>query len=79
MTDPVIGATITEVRPMTAAELAAEGWDLTIHGAPAALVLSTGAVIYASRDEEGNGYGALFGVLPDGGTAIAFHPAQEAT
>jgi hypothetical protein len=60
--DPVIGATIVTVRPMTKAEADVEGWSITgRHGAPFVVVLSTGAVLYPSRDDEGNGPGALFG------------------
>lgn len=60
-----IGRTITNVRPMTAAELEAEGWDEYRYGGTA-LVLDGGGLIYASRDDEGNGPGALFAVMDDG-------------
>lgn len=64
--DPVIGATIVDVRPMTAQEIENEGWEVfAFRGAPLALVLSTGAILYASQDEEGNGPGAFFGLLKD--------------
>lgn len=56
------GRKIVEVRPMTAKEVAREGWD-----SPATvLVLDDGSLLYASRDEEGNGSGALFGITADG-------------
>lgn len=68
MTDDftLVGRRITEVRPMTAAEVEAEGWYETIHGVPTALVLDDGTVLYPSQDPEGNGGGALFGVGSDG-------------
>lgn len=69
--DPVIGATITSIRPMTKAEADRESWFITgRHGAPLVLVLSTGAILYPSRDEEGNGPGALFGAYQ--GQGISF-------
>ena len=60
--DDVTGASIIKVRGMTNLELSKEGWDVdNIDGRPTALVLSNGTVLYASRDGEGNGAGALFG------------------
>ena len=59
--DPVIGQKIVAVRAMTSAEQKAEGWEGACHGPATVLVLSNGARIYASQDEEGNGPGALFG------------------
>ena len=55
------GAKIVEVRPMTRKEMNAEGWEMTMHGAPAVLVLDNGSRLYASQDSEGNGPGAIFG------------------
>jgi hypothetical protein len=60
-TDPVLGAKIVKVRKMTEEELEAEGWDDCGRKIATALVLSTGAVIYASSDDEGNGPGTIFG------------------
>ena len=58
----LVGLTITAVRPMLAAELRREGWEANLrHGVPACLVLSDGSKLYASRDDEGNGPGILFG------------------
>lgn len=69
--DPVIGAIIVDVRPMTQAELDTEAWEVYPHHvAPIAIVLSTGAILYPSRDEEGNGPGVLFGILPDKSTIM---------
>lgn len=56
MTD-LVGATIKSVRWMTAAEMEKEGWSL-----PAiVLEMEEGGKLFASRDEEGNGPGTLFG------------------
>jgi hypothetical protein len=55
--DPVIGLRIVDVRGMTSAEVNKEGWGQST----TVLVLEDGTKIYASRDEEGNGPGALFG------------------
>lgn len=61
--DPVIGAKIVGIRRMMPSELRALYWDDSRgHEIPIAIVLSTGAVLYPSRDDEGNGPGALFGV-----------------
>jgi len=53
------GATIKEVREMTPAEMQTEGWES--RSFIPCIVLDTGAVLYASSDEEGNNPGALFG------------------
>ncbi len=55
----ITGRRIVEVRAMSARELNAEGWppDETVP----VLVLDNGAILLPSRDEEGNGTGALFG------------------
>ena len=62
MKDPIIGQKIVNARPMTKAEQEDEGWD----GFTTVLVLSDGTLLYASRDEEGNGAGALFGKSSSG-------------
>ncbi len=72
-TDPVVGATIVAVRPMTKEEAEREGWSIGgRQGAPMVLELSTGAVLYPSQDEEGNGPGALFGHFR--GQSVTFVP-----
>lgn len=55
----LVGRRIVEMRAMSARELEAEGWppDETVP----VLVLDNGAILFPSRDEEGNGPGALFG------------------
>lgn len=64
VTNGIVGCRIVAVRPMTPAELAHEGWPQDAR-APA-IVLVDGAVLYASRDDEGNGPGAIFGTSADG-------------
>jgi len=53
------------MRNMTKAELKREGWD----GKCICLELDDGTILYPSRDEEGNGPGALFG-YEDGKTIM---------
>jgi hypothetical protein len=55
----LVGRRIVEVRAMSTRELEAEGWPAD-ETAPV-LVLDNGAILFPSRDEEGNGPGALFG------------------
>jgi hypothetical protein len=59
MKSNLIGRKIFDVKPMGKAELEAEGWDDT--GTAVVIVLDDGTKLYASRDDEGNGAGALFG------------------
>lgn len=66
--DPIWGATVVRVRPMTAAELTREGWEARKWDRPLAIELSSGALLYASQDDEGNGPGALFAWTPKQGT-----------
>lgn len=64
VTEGIVGRRIVAVRSMTPAELADEGWP---HDARApAMVLDDGSVLYASRDYEGNGPGAIFGTSAGG-------------
>ena len=62
-TPTITGLRIVAVRPMTKVEAAREGWDIRRY-APTVLVLENNSVVYASRDSEGNGPGALFGAIP---------------
>ena len=64
----IVGKTIVKIRLMTKKEMEEEGWEVSSHGAPTAIELSGGTVIYPSRDSEGNGGGALFGYDKDGNT-----------
>lgn len=57
----MIGAKIVRIRKLTKSELGFEGWDdANVVG----IELDNGTILYASRDEEGNGAGALFGQNP---------------
>ena len=60
----LVGRRIVEVRAMSKSELEAEGWPAD-EIAPV-LVLDSGTVVVPSRDEEGNGPGALFGATVGG-------------
>jgi hypothetical protein len=63
------GMTITELRPMTPAEIEAEGWEVRYgNGTPLVMVLSNGIRLYPSQDYEGNGGGVLFGIDQEGET-----------
>jgi len=57
----IVGLKIKDVRKMTSKEMKAEGWDGDCFGVTC-IVLEDGTKIYSSRDSEGNGPGALFGV-----------------
>ena len=58
-----IGQKIVGVRELTDAEMRSNGWDI---GYCIAIVLSDGSLLYAMRDYEGNGPGALVGRLRTG-------------
>ena len=62
MANTLEGTSIVKVRAMTKAEIKREGWDYCVRSDESliALVLSNGYVVYPSRDDEGNGPGALF-------------------
>ena len=66
--DTLIGQTITAVRPLTDSEARAEGWEITPHDPCIVIETSGGWKLYPSRDSEGNGPGALFGIMPNGKT-----------
>ena len=61
----IVGQKIVNVRALTSKEMKREGWEEDAHGKPTALVLENGVILYPSRDEEGNGAGALFGHNPE--------------
>lgn len=61
-----VGQRIVDVRELTRTEMVMQGWDPGPHDVCVALVLTDGTIIYASRDYEGNGPGALFGTLLTG-------------
>lgn len=54
-----VGRTIVGVRPMDENELKKEWWSGEYP--PTVIVLNDGSLVYPSRDDEGNGPGALFG------------------
>jgi hypothetical protein len=62
--DNIVGSTIIGIRPMTADEMKAEGWEK--REIPMVLVLSSGTILYPSQDTEGNDAGSLFGKTSDG-------------
>lgn len=63
----LIGKTVTAIRPLTLAELRAEGWPGWVQGyRPLLIEFSDGTKLYPSQDEEGNGPGVFFGVTSDG-------------
>ena len=53
------GRKIVKIRDMTTKEAVAEGWSLR-YNTCRVLELDNGVKLYASRDYEGNGPGALF-------------------
>jgi len=57
--------TVSEVRQMTDAELEREGWDHYRGSTPTVLVFEDGTRVFPSKDPEGNGPGALFGISND--------------
>lgn len=61
----MLGLEIVGIRKLTKKEIKDEGWGGSID-VPMAIVLSDGTLLYASRDEEGNGPGQIFGKAPDG-------------
>lgn len=60
MNEDLIGKKLVAIRPMTPIEKADEGWDFGGEET-AALGFEDGTVLFASRDYEGNGPGAIFG------------------
>ena len=57
----IVGRKIVAVRPMKNLEQIVAGWDRW-DNVPTAIVLDDGTVLFASRDEEGNGPGEIFGL-----------------
>lgn len=69
----ITGKTIVEVRPMTEEEMRRESWSR----GTTAIVLSNGAILYPSQDEEGNGPGELFGYDPKEKSTFYVFPSKE--
>jgi len=57
----IVGAKIKVIREMTNNELNENGWDKDFHHTPMAIEFDNGDILYPSRDDEGNGYGSIFG------------------
>jgi hypothetical protein len=57
----LVGKTITAVRYLSDEERDDLGW----HNRSVVIVLSDGTMLYPSRDDEGNGAGALFTTLEE--------------
>lgn len=72
---PLVGARVVAVRSLDPADAEAMGWRVGRMDAPVALVLSTGEVVFPSRDGEGNGPGALY--VYDGTRARLVTPGRE--
>lgn len=67
MTKVNYGQQIVEIREMTKEEAKEQGWDYCLpHQLPPVLILEDGTRIFPSQDDEGNGPGKLFGILPNG-------------
>jgi len=64
-----VGKRIVAIREMTRKELSAQGWDGP-RACALVIVLDDGSMIFASRDDEGNSPGALFGVVGDVGVYV---------
>ena len=61
MDNHIIGQRIVDGRKLTKSELKRHDWPTNTHHGPAiALILENGAVLYPSRDPEGNGSGTFF-------------------
>lgn len=69
--DPLVGSTVSAVRPMTEAELADQGWVADEGGPwPTCIEFSNGTILAASQDPADRGDyrpGTLLGVDGDGG------------
>ena len=71
----MIGAKVKKVRLMNETELSNEGWELDEE--IVAIELDNKTVIYASRDYEGNGGGAIFGYDKETNRAFALSEGNE--
>ena len=65
MSKDIVNRKIVSIREMTKKEASNESWDLS-HESCRVLELDNGVKLYASRDYEGNGPGALFYVTKKG-------------
>jgi hypothetical protein len=63
----LVGQRIVKIRPMRAAERSALGWGFGRDGGGAVVIeLESGALLFPSRDEEGNDSGVIFAQTPGG-------------
>ena len=69
MANNIEGAKIVSIRDMTKKEADAEGWEL-YRDRCRVLILDNGIKLYASRDYEGNGPGALFFYTKEGAFCV---------
>jgi hypothetical protein len=76
MADSFVGQKIKDIRPMTSAEHEAECWDEDNFNIPVVVELENGAKLYASRDPEGNGAGAMF-AMDEKGNQLQFGFARK--
>jgi hypothetical protein len=72
----IIGKKIVDVIKLPNAISGKEGWEYTPYDG-IALVLNDGSFLYPSRDEEGNGPGALFGMNKELDTAYYILPGTD--
>ena len=72
--DSLVGLRIAALRAMTEAEMLAEGW--VSYGPVTVLVLEDGTKLYAAKDAEGNGPGALFGLDQEGAFRVQVPPSR---
>lgn len=70
----LVGATLVKIRPLTQMEIGAYGWDDKF---VTALEFDNGDVVFASRDDEGNGAGTLFCFNKDRGEYSSLHITEK--
>ena len=64
---PLVGQKIVAVRAMTAADMERQDWHQDSLGmAPVVIVVEDGTKLFPSKDDDGNGYGCLFGETRQG-------------
>jgi hypothetical protein len=73
----LLGKRIVALRKLTKQELDDEGWEPSSHNQCVALVLDDGTILFASKDEEGNGPGEIFTRTKDGTTGMLWIPKAK--
>jgi len=71
----IVGRKIVAVRPITQGEVDREGWSDWGRLNVPVIVLDDGAILFPSRDEEGNGPGEIFGFKD--GEGLFLFPSGE--